>query len=464
MTSTNVLSMGASKTVHVRGSIVEQKRRGEDEMASVFSSLMNQMASQKNPVTEDITLAKPTVSKTTDAYESYRYKDNAIEQADNSGKLEENAEDVTQFEEDVVTSTAEEFGVPEDAVKEALADLGYNVFDLLDPQKLADVVMRLSGMGDQTELLLSPEFQELFNEIGQMGSELMESLGMSAEEFETLTLAMQQMPEGLQEEVPLTRTEILGENVSDQPVIMKPEVEADVLELLPQEEDEAAGLQQRPVEVTVEQAEAEAETVQPKEYAQTDSGNLSQGESHMGEQAILTAPNQEMAEIPQTPQEVPSYTSVDTMDIIRQIADSVKLIVGTETTSIEMQLNPENLGKIYLHISEKEGIVHAQLAAQNEVVREALEVQAATLRENLNQAGVKVDAIEVTVATHEFEQNLEQNQKREERQEQEREGNRTGRRNLHIDSLDELSGMMTEEEALVAQMMRDNGNSVDLTA
>ena len=32
------------------------------------------------------------------------------------------------------------------------------------------------------------------------------------------------------------------------------------------------------------------------------------------------------------------------------------------------------------------------------------------MRQNSNQAGVKVDAIEVTVASHEFEKNLEQNQ------------------------------------------------------
>jgi flagellar hook-length control protein FliK len=33
-----------------------------------------------------------------------------------------------------------------------------------------------------------------------------------------------------------------------------------------------------------------------------------------------------------------------------------------------------------------------------------------------------------------------------------------------MDSLDELSGLMTEEEILAAQIMKDNGNSVDLTA
>jgi flagellar hook-length control protein FliK len=33
-----------------------------------------------------------------------------------------------------------------------------------------------------------------------------------------------------------------------------------------------------------------------------------------------------------------------------------------------------------------------------------------------------------------------------------------------VDSLDEISGLMTEEEALVAQIMKDNGNSIDFTA
>ena len=42
--------------------------------------------------------------------------------------------------------------------------------------------------------------------------------------------------------------------------------------------------------------------------------------------------------------------------------------------------------------------------------------------------------------------------------------NNKKRRNLKLDSLDELAGVMTEEEALVAQIMRDNGNSVDFTA
>ena len=159
-----------------------------------------------------------------------------------------------------------------------------------------------------------------------------------------------------------------------------------------------------------------------------------------------------------------TYFSADTIDIINQIVDSSKIIIDKEVTSMEMQLNPENLGKVYLNVSSKEGNIHAQMTVTNEAVKEALEAQIIVLKENLNQAGVKVDAVEVTVASHEFERNLEQNHSREEQEGDRQERQANQRRNINLSSLDELSGVMSEEESLVAQMMKDNGNSIDYTA
>ena len=131
---------------------------------------------------------------------------------------------------------------------------------------------------------------------------------------------------------------------------------------------------------------------------------------------------------------------------------------------MEMQLNPEHLGKIYLEITSKDGTVSAHLTAQNEVVKEALESQIADLKQNMNQAGVKVDAVEVTVGGHEFERNLEQNAKQEEQQAEEREKAANATRHINLNELNGLSGLMTEEETLVAKMMAEQGNSVDFTA
>ena len=166
-----------------------------------------------------------------------------------------------------------------------------------------------------------------------------------------------------------------------------------------------------------------------------------------------------------TSENVPEFSrQLDTLDLIRQVTEFTKLTVRDTQTTLEMQLNPEHLGKLYIEVTTKEGNVSAHIMTQNELVKEALEAQMAELKQSMNQAGVKVDAVEVTVGSHEFEKNLEQNAKQEERQAEEQEKASPKTRRINLDDLDELSGVMSEEEALVAQIMADHGNSVDYTA
>ena len=75
-----------------------------------------------------------------------------------------------------------------------------------------------------------------------------------------------------------------------------------------------------------------------------------------------------------------------------------------------------------------------------------------------------VDAVEVTVASHEFEKNLEQNAEGEKQQGEQQEKEKGRTRRLNLNDLSELSGVMSEEETLAAKMMAEQGNSVDYTA
>lgn len=155
---------------------------------------------------------------------------------------------------------------------------------------------------------------------------------------------------------------------------------------------------------------------------------------------------------------------IDVANIIRQIAEFSRVTIGNAQTTLEMQLNPENLGKLYLEVTSKEGNVSAHITVQNDIVKEALETQLVELRQSMNQAGVKVDAVEVTVGSHEFEKNLEQNAKQQEQQAEQQEKAAKRTRHINLSDLSELSGIMTEEESLVARMMAEQGNSVDFTA
>ena len=47
-------------------------------------------------------------------------------------------------------------------------------------------------------------------------------------------------------------------------------------------------------------------------------------------------------------------------DIVRQVVDSIKLNVTSQLKSMEIALNPENLGKVNLLVSVREGSCHCK--------------------------------------------------------------------------------------------------------
>ena len=154
--------------------------------------------------------------------------------------------------------------------------------------------------------------------------------------------------------------------------------------------------------------------------------------------------------------------------LMSQMEGLARAFASTEGTTLQMQLNPESLGRLVLTVTEKHGNVTAQITATNEQVKEALQTQMVELRSTLQAQGIKVEAVEVTVATHEFEQNLDgnasANAQMQEQGDSQAQGRSGGRRNLDQSMLQGIDGQLTEEEALAAQVMRDNGGSVDYTA
>ena len=95
---------------------------------------------------------------------------------------------------------------------------------------------------------------------------------------------------------------------------------------------------------------------------------------------------------------------------------------------------------------------------QNEQVKEALENQMFQLKEQMNQSQTKVQSVEISVGTHEFERNLDQGRgDNSQGQEPSRRG-RVRRLNLN----DPMTAEEPEEEDMLAKdMMEANGNTVD---
>src|SRR5690606_38782766 len=70
-------------------------------------------------------------------------------------------------------------------------------------------------------------------------------------------------------------------------------------------------------------------------------------------------------------------------EIANQIIEQIKVVVSQDHTSMELQLNPENLGKVNLSIQSKDGMMTAQFVVENELTKEAIESQMFTLKNTL---------------------------------------------------------------------------------
>lgn len=148
-------------------------------------------------------------------------------------------------------------------------------------------------------------------------------------------------------------------------------------------------------------------------------------------------------------------------EIVNQVVEQIKVMVKPDTSEMELQLNPESLGKVNVSIVAREGHITAQFVTESELARQALEGQIQQLRDTLGNQGLKVDEVEVTVSNFDFSQSSQANA--EEQKEQHRGQQRKMIRNLDADRIDSMDDL-TEEEQIAVAIMRQNGNQVDYTA
>lgn len=370
------------------------------------------------------------------------------EDAETQAKTEE-TEEITDDAEvlekaggEMVAALAAQMGISEDAVREAMDALGMTDVSLLDAKNLKSLMVELTEGADDMSLLTDGDFyqsvMEALGTLEDIAGEVQEETGMSQEEFNAAVMEVQKR---LAEEVP-----------------------EEVQEVSVQDLQEGENTDSEAVKLSVQKPEltenARTETVAQKDAPkQEDTGKNS--ESPFMENSYQAQNVEQQAQALKAAEAEKAFLMTDTQEIMDQILDYMKVSVKPELTSLEMQLHPESLGTLHIQISNKEGAVTAQFIAQNESVRAVLESQMMELRENLEQQGVKVEAVEVTIAQYSLDRNPDGN---EASSDQGRRG-RKGVRNLNLGEIDlDEEEDLTEEERLTAEMMQSEGSTVNYMA
>lgn len=385
------------------------------------------------------------------------------------------------FAKDVKDAIKDELDVTDEQIEKAMEDLGLQFLDLTDQSNLAALVTKLSGSEDSASLLVSDAFPQIVLKVNDLAGGLQEDLGISMEDLqqmaELVTTDVKEAgtTDNLHEPAKATEgTEETMQKTEDVKDTVVAEEATEQVEIPTEETIEPTKTDETDELVTAgsKDVTTEKQTDQGQEDAtdqDTDAFLKQQTKTEIHPTQDLTpmqaeSPITEFASHMEPTVELPTGESVSVQSIIDQIVEASRTTMDGDKTTVEMLLHPEGLGKVLMEVTEENGQVRAHIYTQNEQVKEALENQMFQLKEQMNQSQTKVQSVEISVGTHEFERNLEAGQQNQE-QGQEGQNQRPKKmRNLNMNDLDDLQGLMTQEEELVTKMMRDQGNTVNYTA
>lgn len=339
--------------------------------------------------------------------------------------------------EDIKDAIKEEFDVSDEDIKVAMELLGLTALDLLSTAKVAELIEQLTGT-DALTLITNEDMMQSFNNIinvvDEANADIAGMLGVKTEEV------------GI----------VLGQNDIAPVVNSEDTAKQDNVK-----ESDAKNADDN-INQTVDNQESLSEVLAKKITTESDGkakNNMSESNEANNKVTYADVADNMISNITDTFADIitEDISTVKEADIVNQVIDSVKLMASRELTSMEVMLNPEHLGSVHITVTARNGIVSAQIAAQNEQVKTALENQMVTLREQFESQGIKVDAVEITVMAHSFEAGQNFGQSESER----KQGESKVHRKLDLSSFDDE---LEEDLESTAPAPKAEGSSVEYLA
>ena len=277
-------------------------------------------------------------------------------------------ETAKELDSEVKKAVADTLEISEEEVEAAMEAMGLTVVDLLDPANLAKLMTELTGKEDVTAVLLSEAFTEIKSEITNLFTDFANKENMPIDDFS------QVMTELLDTEV---MSEEIIPNLDEAGPIKGASVDAIASEVV--DNIKSTQITQHVTKtdsegnIEVEETAADGkETItvvnqaKPDNSAEMDEGSESsekknnqdveKGKTSIHqEHTVINAPVEgaNTFEVNSSSVEVPNYTpQINPQELIEQLVDRVKTSFTNQETSIEMILNPEELGKLMLKVAE----------------------------------------------------------------------------------------------------------------
>lgn len=289
----------------------------------------------------------------------------------------------------------DELEINPEEMESMMAELGLELTDLTDPQAIMQLILENSKAGDPLAIILDEElgdaFQGLLRTVNNIKMEA--DLKLSSEDIKGI---LQQIKDSDNYESLIidnheiqTQQPLIDSNNSDGQVDSEKEM-MNKFQVISEDSDLN---NQNPVASVQDDADLSDSQGRRDQTDKTDGY-----ENFLDKLAVNF-------EKPISNFDDNSVSQYGIREIAQQIIDQIRVIINPKQTTMELQLNPEHLGKVNLTVSSREGLMTAHFIVENQLSKEAVESQMVTLKESLDQQGIKVDSIEVTVASYTFDQN-----------------------------------------------------------
>lgn len=479
------------------------------------SSTSNRKGTSGQEFTEVMDKAVNTGNAMNSADVAQKKLNNAIVEKSRQNAVKDRAQDSTEIKdvdtdsnaedtiigkaEELLEKVAEKLGVSEEDVMAAMEALGMQMTDLLNADNMAQLVVKISGETDMMSLVTNEELYgkltEILKTVDTALTELQKNLSVTPEVLtgmieELDTTAKQVIPESTPKDAKALLADAATAAIDDSAdtAAVKTDVKAGTdaaadanaantnkhsdsnevkqtitVETKEEPSDKAQKNQQMQVQGKTTDIEKPLEVGKEQNATREESGKKD-GAAENNQTFMQGILNKTAAAAAQALETFVPLEKAVTESIMKQMMDYMKLHFSANVTEMEIQLEPANLGSINLQVATKNGVITAQITAETEAVKKAIESQVVQLRENLNGQGIKIEAVEVTIASHEFERNLDQGAQSEQSKDADQ-SNKENRRRIVLDEMDEAAeANLLEPDRIQVQMMRHNGNSVNLMA
>ena len=325
---------------------------------------------------------------------------------------------------EILAGAAQILGIEPEELKAVLQSLDMDVGDLSDRNNVAQLILSLNGTDDISSMLVDNGMLEAFNELNGFMEEMLEANGMDADAFKAfvqnfnLNVKNENTDENVEEEITDEAAGEITDEAADENVPVMKESGPEITVTDNRESSESGMLSE---------SEKSAEPVR---------NDFKEGQAATAVENFI-----QHLEITEEVSETESATNF--REIVFQVVEKIKVALNTDSTSLEMRLNPENLGRVSINITSKAGVMTAQINTENRQAKEAIESSLQILKENIEAKVIKVEAVEVRISDF----NMADSRNSESQAESERsEGSKNSKRNsgLFANSTDEADETVEE--------------------